>query len=284
MRRSRVKNPLADPVRIAMLRGSGLLAAPPDEGLERLAALAGKVMRAPIAMVTLVDDTHLHAKSCAGSRDLVAKAGRTPVRETFCRHVVGAGEPLIVADARQSELTRGMAVVKSGKALAYLGVPLVLRGHVLGTLCVADTRPRAWKRADAGILEDLARSVGTELELRAAIDARKQAEADLARLRGVLDHSPALVYANDLAGGSLFANRAAQRALPARALGALGEADAAGEPCGVCAVSVALGPVEPEAAPVSSSDTGQLNSAKALLRRLETAVDAAQSALATGVR
>ena len=139
---------------------------------------------------------------------------------------------------------------------------------------------------------------------------------DLARLRGVLDHSPALVYAKDLAGGSVFANRAALEALPARALGALGEADAAviaggspveadetleldgdavvhrtvrfpltdaaGEPCGVCAVSVALGPVETEANPVF--ETGQLNSAKALLRRLETAVDAAQSALATGVR
>jgi secondary thiamine-phosphate synthase enzyme len=189
-------------------------------------------MKAPIAIVTLVDDTHLHAKSCAGSRDLEAKAGRTPVHETFCRHVVGAAEPLIVPDARQNELTRGMAVVKSGKALAYLGVPL-------------------------------------ELELRAALDARKQAEADLARLRRVLDHSPALVYAKDLAGGSVFANRAALQAPPTRSLGALGEADvaviaggspveadetleldggafvhrtvrfpmtdAAGEPCGVCA-------------------------------------------------
>ena len=74
-----MKNPLADPVRVAMLRGTGLLGAPPDEALDRLAALAGTVLEAPIAMLALLDDTHLHARACAGSRHL-AKSGRTPVR------------------------------------------------------------------------------------------------------------------------------------------------------------------------------------------------------------
>ena len=109
------KNPLADPVRVAMLRGTGLLGAPPDEALDRLAALAGTVLEAPIAMLALLDDTHLHARACAGSRHL-AKSGRTPVKDSFCQHVVRTAAPLVVRDAREDDLTKGLAVVKSRRS------------------------------------------------------------------------------------------------------------------------------------------------------------------------
>ena len=230
MARARVRNPLTDPVRVAMLRGTGLLGTTQEEAFDRLAGLTRKVLKAPTAMITLVDDTHLHAKSCAGQRDLV-KNGRTPVKETFCQHVVRSGEPLVVEDAREHELTKGLAAVKSGKALAYAGVPLTLHGgFVVGTLCVVDAKPRAWKRDDVSILEDLAQSVLTEIEMRADIEARKQAESDLqrstARLRGLMDNSPTVIFAKDLEGRYLFLNHAGERLLGITEAEAIGKTDA----------------------------------------------------------
>jgi PAS domain S-box-containing protein len=316
MARARVKNPLADPLRVAMLRGTGLLGSPPDEAFDRLAGLARKIFRTPIAMVTLLDDTHLEAKSCAGPRHLAS----SPLKETFCQHVVGSSEPLVVDDAREHDLTKGLSIVTCGKALAYAGVPLTVHGYVIGTLCIADAKPRAWTRDDVGILEDLARSVLTEIALRADIEARKRAEAELERvterLRGLMDNSPAVILGKDLEGRYLFLNRAGERALgmtEAEAIGRAGVAlsahdrsvvaggvpgaseetlelggetvvhrsvkfpltDEAGEPYGICAIST---DVTERAADVIS---GELGSAKALLRRLETAVDAAQSALSS---
>jgi PAS domain S-box-containing protein len=230
MARARVSNPLADPVRVAMLRGTGLIGSPQEEAFDRLAGLARKVLKAPTAMITLLDDAHLHAKSCAGPRDVV-KSGRTPVKETFCQHVVRSGEPLVVDDAREHELTSGLAAVKSGKALAYAGVPLTLHGgFVVGTLCVLDTKPRAWKADDVSILEDLARSVLTEIEMRADIEARKQAETELQRstdrMRGLMDNSPTVIFAKDLEGRYLFLNHAGERLLDVTEADAIGKTDA----------------------------------------------------------
>src|SRR5215210_6178708 len=159
MARARVRNPLSDPVRVAKLRATGLLGSPQEEAFDRLAGLAVKVLKAPVGMVTLLNDTHMHVKSCVGMPEL-AEAGRLPVTESFCQHVVAASEPLIVKDAREHERTKDLAIVKSGMALAYAGVPLTLPGGLtVGTLCVADAMPRTWTADEIEILEGLAQSV-----------------------------------------------------------------------------------------------------------------------------
>jgi diguanylate cyclase (GGDEF)-like protein/PAS domain S-box-containing protein len=56
--------------------------------------------------------------------------------------------------------------VSDAGVVAYLGVPLVTAtGHVRGSLCVADTEPRAWTADDLDVLETLARAVTSELAL-----------------------------------------------------------------------------------------------------------------------
>ena len=53
----------------------------------------------------------------------------------------------------------------SGAVGAYLGVPLVSGGHVVGALCAYDEVPRAWDAADVSLLELLAEAVTSELHL-----------------------------------------------------------------------------------------------------------------------
>ena len=268
MSRARESNPLADPSRIAALRGTGLIGAKKADAFERVAELAATVARAPMAMVGLLDDTHLHALARVGAPDL-ATAPRTALAESFCRHVVAGAEPLVVEDAREHGLTKGLVSVKSGKVLAYAGLPLTLRGgHVLGTLCVADAKPRHWKASELSALEGVARWAVTELERRADAESRRTLQHANDRLRGLLEASPIAIYTRDLDGELLFANAAAER------VGARADAvefpllDQAGEPYAICGIA-------------AKPATSELGSAKALLRRLETAVDAAQSALAS---
>ncbi len=240
MPRARESNPLADPVRVAALRGTGLIGTKQSEAFDRVARLAATFVKAPMAMVALLDGTHLHALSRIGPPDL-AKAQRTPVKDVFCRHVVASGEALIVKDAREHEQTAGLASVKSGKVLAYAGIPLRLAsGHVLGTLCVADAKPRAWKASELAVLEDLARSAVTEIEVRADVEARRELQRANVRLRGVLENSPVPIYAKDLEGKVLFANAAAEGATDEEAI-TFPLLDEAGEPYGTCGIVSARG-------------------------------------------
>src|SRR4051812_1058773 len=239
MPRARVSDPLADPIRLAMLRSTGLLGTPHEAAFDRLAGLARKLLKAPVGMVSLLDDTHLHVKSCVGLPDL-AEAGRVPVTESFCQHVVITERALVVEDAREHELTRELAIVKSGMALAYAGVPLVLPGgFVVGTLSVVDSEPRAWTPEEVESLQDLAASVATEIEMRADIEARKQAESDLQRstdrLRGLMDNSPTIIFAKDLAGRYLFLNHAGEQLLGLPESKAIGKTDADLHPAEVAA-------------------------------------------------
>jgi hypothetical protein len=48
--------PLADPKRLAAVRATGLVDAPPSPVLDRLARAATRLLRAPVALVSLVDD------------------------------------------------------------------------------------------------------------------------------------------------------------------------------------------------------------------------------------
>jgi hypothetical protein len=58
---------LRDPERLAALHASGLLDTPPEEAFDRLARLAARVVGAPIALVSLLDDRRQFFKSQIGS-------------------------------------------------------------------------------------------------------------------------------------------------------------------------------------------------------------------------
>ena len=81
--------------------------------------------------------------------------------------MVAAGAPLVVEDARRHPVVRTNLAVRELGWIAYAGVPLTLAdGRTVGALCVVDALPRIWSPRDLALLEDLAASVVTEIELR----------------------------------------------------------------------------------------------------------------------
>src|SRR5688572_22304256 len=92
--------------RLSALHKLGLLDTPPEVAFDRLARIACRVLRAPVALVSLVDQERQFFKSCIGLPEPIASRRQTPLSHSFCQHVVGTGRPLIVEDARSNPLVR----------------------------------------------------------------------------------------------------------------------------------------------------------------------------------
>ncbi|WP_431240586.1 GAF domain-containing protein [Mycolicibacterium aichiense] len=75
---------------------------------------------------------------------------------SICKFTVASREPLVVDDTRAHPLLADHPAVREG-VQAYAGIPLIDgNGHVAGTLCTWDTRPRHWSSGQVQILNDLA--------------------------------------------------------------------------------------------------------------------------------
>jgi len=185
-----------DAERLGVLRATGLLEAGRSPSLDRLTGLAARVVGAPVALVSLVDaDRQRFASACGLDGELDATR-ETPLTHSFCRRVVEDRRPLIVEDARADERLRANPAVAEYTAIAYAGFPLRSPdGHVLGSFCVVDTRPRRWTEDELATLADLAPHISkayadiaptnndaiAEYRASADLDVPRQVEHDTAR-------------------------------------------------------------------------------------------------------
>jgi hypothetical protein len=160
--------PMNDPDRVRAVHATGLFDREPEPAFARLAELARRILAVPSSAITLLDDRCQLFVSGAGLTDAASALPRELGLElSFCRHVVDAGATIAIADTRADPRVRDNPLVEELQAIAYLGVPLVDRaGLVLGTLCVIDHRIRRWTADEIDLLEGLAPSVMTEIELR----------------------------------------------------------------------------------------------------------------------
>src|SRR3954470_11562780 len=162
-----------DPARLAALRRTGLLDSEPSPEFDRLTRLASRVLDAPVALVSLVDEDRQFFKSCLGVPEPWASDRETPLSHSFCQHAVASRVPLVVDDAREHEVLRDNPAINDMGVVAYAGIPLIdSEGNALGTLCVIDSKPRHWSSHQVRLLEDLAASVVTEIDLAHRAQAR----------------------------------------------------------------------------------------------------------------
>jgi phosphoserine phosphatase RsbU/P len=154
-----------EPSRLEAVRATRLLDTPAEVAFDRLADMAGTLLDAPYALVTLVDENRSFWKSCIG----IGPDGprQNAVEESFCQYVVGSGEKLIVGDTRADPRTRDNPSIEAMGVLAWAGYPVFgAKGEVLGTFCVVDTRTRDWTDRDERVLEALSEAASREIALR----------------------------------------------------------------------------------------------------------------------
>lgn len=175
-----VTQAVRDPQRLQELYELDLLDSAIEDAFDRLTRLASKVTGSPVSLISLVDADRQFFKSLLGLPEPVASARETPLSHSFCQHVVASGKPLIVEDARKVSLLQDNLAITDLNVVGYLGMPLTTAsGQNLGSFCVIDNKPRQWSEEEIEIVRELALSTMTEIELRAEIVARKNAESEL---------------------------------------------------------------------------------------------------------
>jgi PAS domain S-box-containing protein len=168
---------IGDEGRLDALRRLELLDSSAEPAFDRLTRLAARILKAPVTLISFVDDRRQLFKGAFGLSGPWATLRETPLSHSFCQYVVASGTPLIIDDARTHPLVRNNLAIRDLNAIAYAGIPLITHeGYTLGSFCAIDSTPRVWTDDEVAILSDLAAAVMTEIELRAEIVERKQAE------------------------------------------------------------------------------------------------------------
>ena len=158
-----------DPVRVEIVRRTGLLDAGLQESLQRYTRLAAKLTGAPTSVVSVIDADRQYFSGAFGM-DLE----ETPLDASYCKHVIADDVQLVVGNALDDEvLATNRATVDLG-VRAYLGSPVSAGGARIGAICVIDERPRSWSDDEREILDDLALAVTTDIELRLRTVAQEE--------------------------------------------------------------------------------------------------------------
>lgn len=188
------------PARLDAVHRTGLLDTAPEAAFDRLAGLAARLLRAPLAFVTIVDERRSYWKACAGLDHLSIEDRQNPVEESFCQYVIQTPGPFVIGDTAADPRTRdNPSVAKMGVA-AWAGFPLMSPdGQALGSFCVVDTVVRDWSDDNVEVLRTLADAAAAEVALIDALAEERVARAEAAdaldRERRALIRAEALILA-----------------------------------------------------------------------------------------
>lgn len=150
---------LNDPLRLSVAK-EVLATAVPDTArvlMDSLARELGVVM----AAVTVIDEHKQHVlTSSHGAVDSCLR------EDSKCQYVIGSGHMVAVNNVSGSWWRRvSNYMLPNGEPLqAYLGVPLRIRGQVLGAVCVVDDKPRTWTAQEHYRVVEVARLIMAILE------------------------------------------------------------------------------------------------------------------------
>lgn len=151
--------------RLAALRRYDILDTAPESAFDRITEEVARTFGVPIALISLVDENRQWFKSRCG-----LDMAETPRETSFCKHAIRKGEILVVPDATTDpRFANNPLVVRPPAVSFYAGAVLSAPGgQKIGTLCVLDTKPRAFTESDQEKLGEFAAKVVRELDRRLA--------------------------------------------------------------------------------------------------------------------
>jgi GAF domain-containing protein len=171
-----------DADRLAAVSRSGLLSTARQDGWDSLTALAARLLGAPMAFLTVVDDERSAWLATCGVDTSADERPGGPVRGSFCQYVIADRAPFVVSDASRHPRTRDNPAVTEMGVRAWAGFPVLdADGHALGSFCVMDVEPRTWSEDDIATLGVLAQAASSQISLVAAFRAEAAAHGELDR-------------------------------------------------------------------------------------------------------
>ncbi len=175
-----------DAERVSVLREYQVLDTAPELVYDEITEILAQVCDCPIASIGLMDETREFYKSTVGVAPEVREA---PRKLNICAHTVCGSDIMNVPDlAADERFTDNPAVAGDPYWRFYCGVPLINpEGHVLGSLCVVDFKPRKLSFEQTETMRRLAHQVVAQLELRRSLVQRDQALEELEAARAELE-------------------------------------------------------------------------------------------------
>ena len=209
---------VTEDARLAALAEYDLVRASPTAAFAHIVALAARLFQVPTVFVALLERERqvFHAKV---GLDL-CETGR---EVAFCSHAITQPDALVVLDAAlDPRFHDNPLVIGPPHIRFYAGSPLrTPSGHAVGTLCLADTRPRnAFSETDRETLRQLAELVLDNMELRRLEVAQRASQS---RFEHIASTSPDGIVCADEAGRITFWNVAAEHLFGHTALDVLGQ-------------------------------------------------------------
>ncbi|MGY1694089.1 SpoIIE family protein phosphatase [Geodermatophilus sp. SYSU D00814] len=170
-----------------------------SSALDRLTELAARLLAAPVAQLSLVDDVQVIVSGTGLPPGTVG--AEQPLEASACTIAAADRVPYAVPDAHADPRVSDLPPVTAGVVGAYLGAPLIdPGGQVVGVLCVVAPAPRPWSDTDVATLRQLAAAAMTELELAAL---RTEYESDRLRWGLAIDAAGIGTFDWDLRTGEL---------------------------------------------------------------------------------
>jgi signal transduction histidine kinase len=135
-----------------------------DELLNVLLPRIRGILRTDTCAVLLLDDekTELIARAALGIEEEVEQGVRIPVGRGFAGRVAATAQPVILDDVDHAEVMNPILRQKGIKSM--LGVPLIVRGDVIGVLHVGTLSPRKFNKDDVQLLSLVAERVALATE------------------------------------------------------------------------------------------------------------------------
>lgn len=175
-----------DPGRVAALERYDILEAEAPAGFTDVVTLLKSIFAMPYAAITVIDRRHLRTKAAAGM-----ECGDFPRENTPCNVTIRNAGLTVAEDMPADERFRDNPFVTGDAGIrSYIGAPLTSPdGYNIGSLCLFGTEPRVFTEGEKTILQNFAKVVVSQLELRqaATVDrltgamTRRSFEDDLGR-------------------------------------------------------------------------------------------------------
>src|SRR6185503_8864269 len=201
--------------RVAALRRYQILDTLPEPIFDEIVSATATLFAVPVVYIGFVDEERQWFKAQTGL-DLT----QIPRDLALCAHTILQRDPLVCEDLAKDERFEGNEVLCLKRGLRfYAGTALLSSdGQAIGTLALADRKPRTFAFEQAEALEVLGRQVMTQLELRhhltdlaRTIEEHKATEDRLrnseAFYQTLVETLPQNILRKDAQGRFTFANR-----------------------------------------------------------------------------
>ncbi|MFD5074592.1 PP2C family protein-serine/threonine phosphatase [Streptomyces sp. NPDC058371] len=198
----RTLSAVEEAARMDAVRRYNILDTPPDGAFDRVAAMAARLFKVPVASVTIVDEDRIWFKAAHGLEG-VSEISREP---GLCGSAILSDEALVIPDTLTDPVAFSNGLVTGPMAVRfYAAAPIITGdGHRLGTVNILDTKPRLITEADTATLADLAAIVLDEMEMRLSalnalrMEQERRREQEEARQRTERDKRAIEAFASTL--------------------------------------------------------------------------------------